>query len=108
MYVEAPKPGTLLPFLVSPWLLFHRLDMRYLRESHPNCVTWVIIYVVGGAGDSKIDAKLLYEIFVLNIVQLQLRAAWKNSEKLKVSRIRTYPELGPLTLAVCFVFRRKG
>ena len=36
-----------------------------------------------------------YSILVLNIAQLQLR---KNLEKLGVSRIRTRPELGPLTL----------
>ena len=39
-----------------------------------------------------------YSTLVLNIVQLQLRAAWKNGEKLKVSRIRNRHELGPLTL----------
>ena len=28
---------------------------------------------------------------------LHMRAAWKNGEKLEVSRIRTRPELGPFT-----------
>ena len=36
-------------------------------------------------------------MLVLNIVQLQLRAAWKNGEKL-VSQSKTRPEVGPLTL----------